>query len=139
MKITKDEIQLINALYSVASVQAKNCLVDGNTVAFLVDEKAMGKAIGRQGANIKSLSSRLGKAVEILPYASTGQDFVRKVLKTYKIKLKGLEEKAEDSKKVLLLTMDLENKSKLLRNTGRLRRLKQILKNDFEIENIKVR
>jgi NusA-like KH domain protein len=134
-----EEIQLINALYSVSNVQAKHCMIEGSTVTFLVDEQAIGKAIGRQGANIKKLGGRLNKAVEILPFATDGKDFTSKALKMYKIVAEELEVKEENSKKTIFLRLDMDNKAKLMRNLGRLKRLKQILKNDFEIESIRVR
>jgi len=139
LKISTDEIQLINALYSVSNVQAKHCMIEGNTVTFLVDELAIGKAIGRQGVNIKKLGGRLNKSVEILPFAMDGREFAAKALKMYRIVPEELEVKEENGKKNIVLRLDMDNKAKLMRNMGRLKRLKQILKNDFEIESIKVR
>ncbi len=88
LKLTMEDIQLINAFYSVSNVQAKNCLVDGNTITFMVAEGVIGKAIGRQGAHIKELSAKLGKSIEIMPYATNGQEFIGKVLKMYNIPFK---------------------------------------------------
>lgn len=139
LKISMEEIQLINALYSVSNVQAKHCMVEGNTVTFLVEEQAIGKAIGRQGANIKKLGGKLNKSVEILPFATEGKEFTSKALKMYKIMVEEMEVKEEHGKKNIHLRLDMDNKAKLMRNLGRLKRLKQILKNDFEIESIKVR
>lgn len=139
LKLTKDEIQLINALDSTARITAKYCCADTSTVTFLVKEQDIGQAIGRNGSHIKKLRERLRKNVEIIPFTEEPVSFLQKTLAMFKVEFNEIEVKKEKEKMIAAIRMDLNNKEKMLRNIPRLKRLKKILKNYFEIENIKLR
>jgi N utilization substance protein A len=138
MKLGKQEIQLINAFDAVVNVNARDCYVDGNTVTFLVNEQDLGQAIGKQGANVRRMRQRIGKNVEIIPYASEAPTFLKKALAVYKIDVQEIKEKEEAGKNSLTVKLDAENREKVLRNMNRLKRLKAIIKKNFEIENVKL-
>ena len=138
MKLGKQEIQLINAFDAVVNVNARDCYVDGNTVTFLVNEHDLGQAIGKQGANVRRMRQRIGKNVEIIPYASDAPTFLKKALKVYKVEVQEIKEREEAGKNSLTLKLDPENREKVLRNMNRLKRLKAIIKKNFDIENVKL-
>ena len=138
-KLGREEIQFINAFDESARVSAKACFVDKQTVVFFVEERDIGKAIGRNGSNIKKFKDKINKNVEILPFSNQAEKLMAKVLKMMGIKVEAIAVKEENNRKIIFLNLDSEGKQKLLRSKSRLKRLRAILKKNFEIENIKLR
>ena len=135
MKLGNAEILYINALANVCGVNAKACIIDENAIIFMVKGSDVGKAIGKQGANISALGKKLGKRVEIFGFADNAADFIRGAFP--KISFAGFEEaQAENSKKVLFMMLDQENKRALLENSGKLKRIKEIARKTYNVDEV---
>ena len=137
MKLTSDEIFFINTLESVSSVQALDCLITKNVISFLVRKKDVGTAIGKNAANIKALGKKTRKYIEILEQCKEPESFVRKAL--YKIRAKSVNGAEENGKKIIVVTLDSENKKKLLNNVGRLKRVRALAERNYKVDDIKIR
>ena len=137
MKLTSDEIFFISTLHKISSVHAKDCLITEEVVSFLVKKEDVGKAIGKNASNIKELSQKTKKRIEILEYNSSPVSFLKKSL--YKIKPKEISEEEEEGKKKIFVSLDSENKKKMLSNLGRLRRIKELAKRNYKVDDIKIR
>lgn len=129
MKLTMDDILLMNALTQVSGVSAKDCLVSGNLVSFLVNEKEVGKAIGRKAVNVKELEQKLNKKIEIVAYSEKPENVVES---TFEVKVSS----AKVTNGKLVVFMDSLGKRKVLGNIGRLKRLKELLKRNYKLDLI---
>ncbi len=129
MKLTMDDILLMNALTHVSGVSAKDCLISGNLVSFFVNEKEVGKAIGRKAVNVKELEQKLKRKIEIVAYSEKPEAVVES---TFEVKVSSA--KINNGKLVVL--MDSASKRKVLGNIGRLKRLKELLKRNYELDLI---
>lgn len=137
MKISMDDIHYLNALANISGVNAKDCIVSDNVVSYLVKGSEIGKAIGKDALNVKTLSGRMKKKIEILEYSNDVNLFLAKAL--YNVELKKTETIDFDGKKILNATVDAEAKSKILSNTSRLRRVKELAKRNYGIDDIRIR
>ncbi len=137
MIIGQEEIQLMNALASVSGVNAKDCFVKDNIISFLVKGSDIGRAIGKNASNVKNLSAKLRKRVEIFEYCEKPEDFLHKAL--YNSQMEKTELKEVDGKKIFFATVDSENRSKILSNTSRLKRIKEIAKRNYGIDDVRIR
>ena len=137
MKITKDEILYINALSSFTGVNARDCIINNKVVSFIVKSDDVGKAIGKQGSNIKNLGKKLNKTVEIYGFYENVEGFLKNAFS--KLKLNKIELKQNNSEKEVVIWTELEDKRQMLRNTGRFNRIKEIVKRNYGIGNIKVK
>lgn len=137
MKISQDEILYMNALESVSGVNAKDCLLRDNVISFVVKPGDVGRAIGKNAANVKNISNRVKKKVEILEYCDTIESFLKKAL--YNAGMEKIEVKEVDGKKIFFTSVGSEDKSKILSNTSRLRRIKEIAKRNYGIDDIRIR
>lgn len=137
MKISMDDIHYLNALANISGVNAKDCIVSDNVVSYLVKGSEIGKAIGKDALNVKTLSGRMKKKIEILEYSDDVNLFLAKAL--YNVELKKTETIDFDGKKILNATVDAEAKSKILSNTSRLRRVKELAKRNYGIDDIRIR
>lgn len=114
MKLSMEDILLINAFEKVSQVTPKDCIVKDNTISYLVKEKDMGKAIGKNAINVKQLEKALNKRIEIIGFYEKPEDVLSK---TFQIKINEAKTKnkklllnvnAIDRKKFLLIAEDLE-------------------------------
>lgn len=137
MRLTSNEIFYLNALNSVSGANARDCVVVGNSIAFLVRKGEIGRAIGKKAESAKALGKRLGLNVEILEYAKDASEFIKKAL--HNIKIDEVKIVDRNGKQFALLVADSENKRKLLNSSGRIKRIKALAQRDYKIEDVKVR
>ncbi|MBN2067314.1 MAG: NusA-like transcription termination signal-binding factor [Candidatus Diapherotrites archaeon] len=137
MRLTSNEIFYLNALNSISGVDARDCVVDDNAIAFLVKKEAMGKAIGKNASKIKELKKKLRKNVEIFEYTEGIESFIKNAL--YNIKIEEIKIVEKNGKKQAILMLDPENKRKLLNSLPRIKRIKALSKRDYNIEDIRTR
>ncbi|HIH21658.1 MAG: NusA-like transcription termination signal-binding factor [Candidatus Diapherotrites archaeon] len=136
MKLGNEELRYMRALETVAGVSARDCIIFKNKLVFIINAEGIGKAIGKKGSNVKKLSEKMGKNIELMEYSNDAAEFVKKALGSIRF------EKAEildGEKKAMQLSMDFENRKKLLDNIGRLKKLKEIVKREYNIGDIRVR
>ncbi|MFH1107539.1 MAG: NusA-like transcription termination signal-binding factor [Candidatus Micrarchaeota archaeon] len=70
MKLSYEELQLLNALEQMTGAKATDVVATPESMIFVVEEGDVGKAIGRGGSNIARLRERLGKNVEVVAGSS---------------------------------------------------------------------
>lgn len=136
MKLCNDELRYMTAFESISGVNAKDCIISKNRLVFLVNKNDFGKAVGRNGSNVKQLSEKIGKSIELMEYNNDASEFVKKALsgiRTEKIEI------TYSGKKTMQLTLDSENKRKALNNIGRIKKLREIVKREFNIDDIRIR
>ncbi len=129
MKLSLEEIRLMNALEEVADVSVKDCLITGNLVSFLVREQEVGKAIGKKASNVKLLESKLKKRIEIIGFSENPEKMIEK---TFEVKINEVQKK----KGKLLVSLDAIEKKKIFNNAGRLRRVKELIKRNYDLDLI---
>lgn len=137
MKLKAEEIFYLNELNSVSGANARDCIIQGNTITYLVKPSELGKAIGKKATNVNNLKKKLKKNIEILEYNENPAEFVKKAF--YNIKFNEINSKEEEGKKTVFVSADAENKSKILNNTAKIKRIKEIAKRNFGIDEIKIR
>ncbi len=137
MKLTSDDIFYLNALNSITKANARDCVVQGKTIAFLVRKSELGKAIGKNASGVKRLRENLKLSVELLEYAKTPEEFIKKAL--YNIKIKEVNFSEKDGKKIASVLLESGEKRKILGNMSRVKRIKALAKRNYGIGDIKIR
>ena len=127
----------MNALDNIAKVNARDCFVEGDSVVFVVPEEQMHQAIGKNGATIEMVRKRIGKRVELFEYSPEPEKFFARAF--FNAKLEKTEIKKFGEKKVAIISADAENKKIILQNLRRLKRIKEIAKRNYEIEEVRIR
>ncbi len=137
MKISNQEILLINALQNFSGVTARDCIITPKNILFVVNSKDVGNAIGKKGEKIKKLKQKLKKNIEIYGFTEKPENFIKNSLK--EIKINEITEKKEGEKKTFVLNLDSENKRKIMTNTNKLKKIKELMKRNYEIKDIKIK
>lgn len=137
MKLGIAQIQLMNALDSVAKVSARDCFVDGDTVVFLVPWNQMKRAIGRNGATIELVKKKLGRRVELFEYTEEPKKFFEKAF--FRAKIEKVDVKDTKERKIAVIHVDHANKRIILQNMRRLKKVKELAKRNYSIDEVRVR
>ena len=137
MKLSLQQIQLINALDSIARVGAKDCFIDGESIVYLVPESQMRQAIGKSGSTVELIKKKLGKRVELFEFTESAEKFFEKAF--FKAKIDQVEIKDMKERKVAIVQVDNTNKKIILQNMRRLKRIKELAKRNYSIDEVRIR
>jgi len=137
LKLSLQQIQLINALDSIARVGAKDCFIDGESIVYLVPESQMRQAIGKSGSTVELIKKKLGKRVELFEFTESAEKFFEKAF--FKAKIDKVEIKDMKERKVAIVQVDNTNKKIILQNMRRLKRIKELAKRNYSIDEVRIR
>ena len=96
----------------------------------------VGKAIGKKGTTIKKLSDKLKKKIEIYGYAKDPKTFLQKAFK--EVSFEKLESTELDGKKLIEARLDASNKRKMLTQSKKLNRIKELLQRNYNVFDVKI-
>lgn len=136
MRLTSDEIFYLNELNSASGANARDCVIEGNVITFLVRKRELGKAIGKDAEAVKKLRLKLKLNVELLEYAEEGKEFIKKAL--YDVKIKEIKFVERNGKKIANVSLESGERRKILGQTGRLKRIKALARRNYKVEDIKI-
>lgn len=137
MKLDFEQIRLINALDDIANVSAIDCFIEDDNVVFLLPEKHMRKAIGKNGTTVQLIQKKIGKTIELFEYNEKPEKFFAKAF--YKAKVEKVVIKKIKDKKIALIKTKNSDKGAILHNLKRLGKIKELAKRNYEIEEVRIR
>ena len=130
MEISQDDLGIINLFASICGVIPTDMVKDGKNYVFLVDPMFLGKAIGKEGVNIKKLRARLGGNVMIAKDAPTENDFLRNFLNN--VQILDVERREAPGQVALFITIpDVQRGIAIGKEGIRIKALKAIMKRKF--------
>lgn len=72
-----DTLRLMSAFEQTTGVQPVDCVENDRRIVFVVPDDEAGKAIGKEGRNVKRLQERLDRHVQVVAYADDPAEFAR--------------------------------------------------------------
>ena len=118
---------------SLTGAKVKDCIVNDN-IFFIVHENEMGKAIGKQGSNIKRVENTLKKKIKLAEFNNDVSQFIQNLI--YPLKAKEIK---EEGGVVTIYIDDRKTKGMLIgRDRHNINSIKDIVKRYFKVEEIKV-
>ena len=126
-------IKYISLFETLIGVNVKDC-IDINPLTFVVEENKIGKAIGKNGVNVKRLERVFNRKIKILEFNPDILQFVKNVIYPLKV-----DEVSKENNTLIIKGKDNTNKALLIgRESQNLKSTTEIVKRYFEIDNIKV-
>lgn len=126
-------MKFISLFESITAARLKD-VIGGERLLFVVEEGEIGKAIGKNGMNVRRLENMLNKRIKIVEFNSDLLQFVRNLI----YPLKAIDVK-EENKLVTITGPDVKTKGLLIgRSSQNLRAYEDVVKRYFDIEEIKV-
>lgn len=118
---------------SVTGAKIKDCIAN-EKITFVVAENDMGKAIGKNGANIRKMEKMTGKRIRLVEFSSGVVQFVKNML----YPMNGIGARLEGN----IVIIDGKNAAIKATLIGRERRninhINEIVKRYFDVEEVKV-
>ena len=134
MKIKYDAsiLQYMTLFESLTNSKVKDCIVN-ERILFVVEPNEIGKAIGKNGSNVRRLEGMLNKKVKIVEFNPEVSQFVQNMIYP-------LQAKVEENEGVVIITgPDTKTKGLIIgRDSKNLNFLKNIAGRYFDISDIKV-
>ncbi len=126
-------MKLMTLFESMTGAKVKDC-ISGEKLIFIIEENEMGKAIGKNGANIKRIENVLKKKIKLAEFSNDAVQFVKNMI--YPIEI--LDIKQED-KIITVHGKDANAKAFLIgRDRQNINHLSNIVKRYFDVKEIKV-
>ena len=126
---------LMSLFENVAKVPAKDCVETKDKVVFIVNKGLLGRAIGKDGRNIKLMKKRLNKDVHLVEHSDDPQEFVKNVFCYYDVKKVELEKRGNITHATV--TVDPKNKAKAIGREGRnLKIARDIIARHHDVQSV---
>ena len=133
IKYDSEMIKLMAFFESMTGAKVKDCISDGKLI-FIVEENNMGKAIGKNGANIKRLENALKRKIKLAEFSDDVLQFVRNLVYPADVA-----EIKNDNGLLTIKGRDTNTKAMLIgRDRQNINCISGIVKRFFDIREIKV-
>lgn len=133
LELNADDLKYFSEFEKVTKVSPNDYLISENTIAFLVDREALGKAIGKQGTNIRRLGEVFRKRVVILSDSDDYEVFIKNVF--YNITVLTTEMREAMGQKALFITIEDKDRGMAIGKGGeRIKMIKAFVKKKFNAD-----
>jgi NusA-like KH domain protein len=130
--IDMQTLRYLKLFMQVTRIQTRYCFAYNNMIVFSVPKPMLSKAVGREGANVKRISSILKKRVRIVA-SPNGEEDIKKFIEAIVSPVTFNELEVKDNE--VILTAGSQTKAALIgRNKRRLLEMKKIIKDYFRKE-----
>ena len=128
MKFDLKIIGYINTFENLTKTNVKDCFFDENQLIFVIDEKNLGKAVGKNGENIRKLGVKIKQKIRVIGFDSDPVRFTRNLF--YPLNGFNIENR---NGKIVIKTEDRILKGKLYgRDRRNLKKINDIFKRYFK-------
>lgn len=126
-------IKLMTLFESTTGAKVKDCIANEKLV-FIIEENEMGKAIGKNGANIKRMENMLKKKIKLVEFSNDLVQFVKNAIHP----IEPAEITGEDGI-ITIRGKDTSSKAMLIgREKQNINHLMEIVKRYFDVKEIRV-
>lgn len=138
IKLDTDSLRYIAALENATGSEVMDCVVENDTILYIVKNGQIGMAIGKGGENAKKIGNALGKRIKIVELTPNPVKFTNNILKNIAVKNINLEEK--DGNQKIIIEADFRTKGIILGKGGKkIQILKDLLKRHHNIQDVIVK
>jgi len=132
IKLTTEHVRIVGIFERLTGVNVRDCLINEDTVYFLVEPGKMGMVIGRNGNKIKNVCKTLGKKVKIFEHADTPEKLVRNLIPNIN--------SIEIHNGVITVSIPVSDKSIVIGKNGKnIKMIREFLDRHFGIKNLRLR
>ena len=128
-----DIIKLITLFESMTGAKVKDC-ISNDKLVFIIEENEMGKAIGKNGVNIKRIEKALKRKVKLVEFSNDIAQFIRNI--TYPAQITEIK---QENDAIIIQGKDVNSRAMLIgRERQNLNHLTEIVRRYFDTKEIKV-
>ncbi|MBS7610829.1 NusA-like transcription termination signal-binding factor [Candidatus Bathyarchaeota archaeon] len=138
IRLTAEEMGLINIVESLTGAKCRDCLIDSNSgrVTFIVEEGDLKLVLGKRGSNVRLIRRLLKREVDFLEYFPTPEVFIAKSLTPARVREVRITEKP-NGEKLAVITVEPRDKGLAIGKNGRvIERTRKLARRYFNINHI---
>ncbi len=125
--LTKEALEYIKIFITITKAEVRHCLVD-KCITFVVETHQAGKAVGKNGINVRRLSSMFRKPIKIIEFNEDKTLFIKNLL--FPIIPKDI---VVDNNKITIISGDNIQRGKIYgRERNNLKRITEMFNIDFK-------
>jgi len=146
IKIDRKTMELISLFNNISGAIIKDCIIfkspenNSEIIIFLVKKEDVGKAIGKAGENVKDLTSKLQKKIDVIPWSQNLNEFIQFIFNTTKntINVQNIEVKeSRNKKKTVIISVAPQDRGKAIGKEGSMiKKIKELVVRHFEVDNV---
>ncbi|MFH0752078.1 MAG: NusA-like transcription termination signal-binding factor [archaeon] len=122
-----ETIGYINLFEKLTYAHVKDCFPEDGKLIFIVEPGEIGKAVGKNGANVKLLTEKFKKQVKVVEFNHDPEKFLKTLL--YPIKPEGI---TTEDDKIIIKTHDIKEKGQIYgRERTNLKRIQEFFSKYF--------
>ena len=132
-----DQLQFIKLFENTTGTRVLDCLDSPEKIIFVVSEKDAGRAVGKDGANMKKLKDVFKKSIQVIAYNEDPVEFTKNIFRNYGVKDVVLEMRGNI--KHATVTVEKAEKGKAIGKAGaNLKLARIILLRHHDIQSVNV-
>lgn len=138
IRLTAEEMGLINIVESLTGAKCRDCLIDSNSgrITFVVEEGDLKLVLGKRGSNIRLIRRLFKREVDFLEYSPTPEVFIVKSLTPARVREVRITEKP-NGEKLAVITVEPKDKGLAIGKNGRvIERTRKLARRYFNINHI---
>ena len=133
IKYDSNSIKFITLFESMTGAKVKDCILN-EKVFFIIEENSMGKAIGRNGSNIKRIENILRKKIKLAEFSNDVLQFIKNI--AYPVEINDIK---NENGVITIQGRDTNTKAMLIgRDRQNINHVIEIVKRYFDVKEIKV-
>ncbi|MBI2650026.1 NusA-like transcription termination signal-binding factor [Candidatus Woesearchaeota archaeon] len=133
IKYNSDSMKLITLFESMTGAKVRDCIANEKLI-FIVEENEMGRAIGKNGANIKRIENKLRKKIKLVEFSNDVLQFVKNIVYPAEIV-----DVRQENDGIIIHAKDTHARAMLIgRERRNINHLRGIVRRYFDINEIKV-
>jgi len=130
LKLDQDDLALSSLMERITRAHVKDCFKDTEVIYFVVAPGEIGKAVGKNGSNIRKAQEELGKRIKVIEFKDNAVDFVRSII--YPLVVESV---TEEGRIVLVKDSNKKTKSLLIgRESRNLQLINRAVKRFYNVE-----
>ncbi|MFC1775057.1 NusA-like transcription termination signal-binding factor [Nanoarchaeota archaeon] len=131
---TAEVMQIMSLFDRITHVGLKDCIVSDKLLVFIVPENNIGKAIGKNGRNVRILEKALKRKVKIVEFSNDVKVFTKNLLMPLKTK-----DVIDDDNTIIVEPFDTITRGQMIgRNAQNLRYTEGLIKRHFPIKELRI-
>jgi N utilization substance protein A len=135
IKLDAESLRLITLFENLTRARVKDCLEEPDRLVYVVEQDDVGRAIGKQGANLRQLRDILKKDIEVVGWAPEKEKFVANIFHRYQVESIQVEERGETVK--IRVKVDARDKGRAIGRDGRnVKMARELAKRHFGVQDI---
>lgn len=140
--LNEQSLQLMAQFEELTGAGSRDCIVDDQNerLIFVINPGDMGRAIGKKGATIKSVSDTLGKRIEVVEYSSDPAQFLKNCFLPAKVLDVDIREDGEEEEgRVAYVDIQEEDRGLAIGKAGKnIIKAKQLALRQHDIADVKL-